>query len=106
MTLTAEYAQTIAASSDNPTRTAVRHFALVLTNNPELSRWQVHNPQCADASQMRERGAFVDYVSAQCPELLVKNELHLYSLTALQEAWTEQDFQVMPCCKGVDARQN
>jgi hypothetical protein len=91
MALTVDYSQSI---------TTTQKFALVLTNNPKLARWQVHHPHCGDASDFLEQGGCLDFVAAKSAEQLVKSELHLYALAALPDSWSEGDFEVMPCCQG------
>ena len=101
MALTVEYSQTITGSNKNDMAArATQNFALVLTNNPELPRWQIHHRTCEDASQLRLKGAFVDLISAESPELLVESELRLYALASLKDGRSEKDFEIMPCCKG------
>ena len=73
-------------------------FAVVVTNDPELSRWQIHDSKCGDARTVIQKGGFVDYVSAEAPEKVVANELSIYAVARVPDNWTVADYKIMPCC--------
>jgi hypothetical protein len=74
-----------------------RRFALVLTNDSRLARWQIHCFDCADVAPLVSAGAFVDYVSAASPSALIRAEL------ASQPKFTSHDYEIMSCC-GTDSQ--
>jgi hypothetical protein len=70
-------------------------FAVVSTNQPGLSRWEIHTPECPDVHVWMHKGAFVEIVSANSPEALVHRELILWA----NAVCSKEDFQIMPCCE-------
>jgi MEDS: MEthanogen/methylotroph, DcmR Sensory domain len=71
-----------------------RRFAIVTVGVPSLSRWQIHNSDCEDVSRWIRKGAFVEFVSSGSVEKLIA-ELAVRK----DNGATEDDFQIMLCCR-------
>jgi len=71
-----------------------RRFAIVNVGVPALTRWQIHNSDCVDVSKFIRKGAFVEFVSSGSVEKLIA-ELAVRKYKGA----TEDDFQVMLCCR-------
>jgi hypothetical protein len=54
---------------------ALKRFALVVTNDPLLTRWQVHKPDCPDVSKLGSGGSFAHFLGAESAEALCNREL-------------------------------
>jgi hypothetical protein len=70
----------------------MQRFAMVVTNDPALTRWEVHRYDCPDTRKLAAHGAFVQYLPAESAVALCQRELALYP------AQTRDDCKVMPCC--------
>ncbi len=69
-------------------------FALIVTRNRALSKWQVHRAQCPDVLQMVSRGAFAQILSSKSAECLRQTELEIPA----NYNRTYNDCVIMPCC--------
>ena len=67
-------------------------FALVLTKDTALTRWEIHAAHCPDIGRMVRGGAFAQILSAQSPEDLIQTEL-----SAARDGRTAADFKIMAC---------
>lgn len=74
----------------------MKRFALVLTNDPALTRWEVHKSDCPDVRKLSEHGAFANYLTAQSPEELCERELGAFP----KIDQSTSDCKIMPCCAG------
>jgi hypothetical protein len=69
-----------------------RRFAVVLTNDPTMRRWQVHRADCPDVAKLISKGGFADYASAVSASALLRSEL------ISQTKYVTAGYDIMPCC--------
>jgi hypothetical protein len=67
---------------------------LLRTADPALTRWQIHNANCADAFAMLRKGASVEVASAKSARAIVLDELAEHH----EDNSSESDFAIMTCC--------
>jgi hypothetical protein len=69
-------------------------FALLMTRDKTLKRWQIHKSDCPDVITLIRRNAFAQILSAESPEALVERELE-----GAKDGRARSDIEIMPCCK-------
>jgi hypothetical protein len=76
-------------------RSPFLRFAIVATTAPGLTRWQIHKSDCDDVSIWIEKGAVVEFVVSRSSENLIAEEIAVHQ----NKGATEDDFQIMACCR-------
>jgi len=70
----------------------MNRFALVVTNDPTLTRWEVHTSKCAAIQKLLIHGAFAQFLSAESAEALCQVEKVSFP------EMSDETCKVMPCC--------
>jgi hypothetical protein len=70
-------------------------FALLVTNDVTLARWQIHTAECTSVMKMVRNGAFAQFLSADSAEAIRQVEVAIHG----NHARTATDFKIMPCCR-------
>ena len=73
----------------------MQRFALVTTADAKLSRWQIHAADCAEVVSKATQGLFIEFIVSLSLNALVQDELAVRP----SDDCTEEDFQIMPCCR-------
>ena len=72
----------------------VFRFALLITKDPALSRWEIHKSDCPNVLKMIRRGAFAQILSGSSAESIKQTELGIKA-----DGRTHEDIVIMPCCR-------
>jgi hypothetical protein len=76
-------------------RGVMLRFALLVTNDPIRTRWEIHISDCPDVMRLVGRGAFAQFLCASSAESIKRKELGISNGDGRQTT----DVVIMPCCK-------
>ena len=71
----------------------MKRFALVVTNDPTLTRWEVHISICLAIRKLIAHGAFAQYLSADSAEDLCQREKDSFPEIRSDSC------KIMSCCR-------